>query len=111
MLAKPNEIEGTYKGFVSHELDVAYLLQNFGSAFSATSQELGNKMAGAWIDFAYGTELNGGKGGVLVIGPEEKFEFVKEEEYDEKYRGGRVKLLQEIGWEKCFRLGELIQGV
>lgn len=96
---------------MSHELDVAYLLQNFGSAFSAASQELGKKMAGAWVDFAYGEMLNDGKSEVLIIGPEEKFELVKEVEYDEKYRGGRVKLLQEIGWEKCFKLGELLQGV
>lgn len=96
---------------MSHELDVAYLLHNFGSAFSADSQELGKKMAGAWIDFAYGTEINDGKGGVLVIGPGEEFGFVDEKEYDEKYRGGRGQLLHEIGWEKCFRLGELLQGV
>ncbi|KAE9365042.1 alpha/beta-hydrolase [Stipitochalara longipes BDJ] len=106
-----NEIDGTYKGFVSHELDVAYLLQNFGSAFSAGSQELGKKMAGAWIGFAYGEKINDGKSEILVIGPAGKFEFVKEEEYDDKYRGGRGKFLQGIGWEKCFKLGELLQGV
>ncbi|PMD31812.1 para-nitrobenzyl esterase [Hyaloscypha variabilis F] len=108
---QPNEIAGTYKGFVSHELDVAYLLQNFGSAFSTASQKLGKKMASAWIDFAYGDKINDGKGDVLIVGPGEKFEFVKEEGYDAEYRGGRVKLLQEIGWEKCFKLGELLQGV
>jgi hypothetical protein len=96
---------------ISHELDVAYLLQNFGSAFSAQSQDLGRKMAGAWVDFAYGDEINNGKGGVLVIGPGENFEFVSEEEYDKKYRGGRGKLLYEIGWEKCFKFGEMLQGV
>jgi hypothetical protein len=68
-------------------------------------------MASAWIDFAYGDKINDGKGDVLIIGPGEKFEFVKEEGYDAEYRGGRVKLLQEIGWEKCFKLGELLQGV
>jgi hypothetical protein len=90
---------------------VAYLLQNFGPAFSVQSRELGRKMAGAWVDFAYGREINSGKGGVLVIGPGENFEFVGEKEYDEKYRGGRGKLLHEIGWEKCFKFGELLQGV
>lgn len=106
---KPNEIEGNYKGFVSHELDVAYLLQNFSSSFSLQNQELGKKMAETWIDFAYAAELNGGKGGVLVIGPDAKFGFVSEDEYDQKYCSGRGKLMQEIGWEKCFKLGELLQ--
>ena len=68
-------------------------------------------MAGVWVDFAYGDEINNGKGGVLVIGPGENFEFVSEEEYDKKYRGGRGKLLYEIGWEKCFKFGEMLQGV
>jgi hypothetical protein len=107
---KPNEIEGNYKGFVSHELDVVYLLQNFSSSFSLQNQELGKKMAETWIDFAYTAKANGGKERALVIGPDAKFGFVSEEEYDEKYRGGRGKLLQEIGWEKCFKLGELLQG-
>jgi len=66
-------------------------------------------MAETWIDFAYAAELNGGKGGVLVIGPDAKFGFVSEDEYDQKYCSGRGKLMQEIGWEKCFKLGELLQ--
>ena len=33
-----------------------------------------------------------------------------DEENDHKYHGGRGKLLQEIGWENCFKLGELLQG-
>lgn len=96
---------------MSHELDIAYLLQNFGSAFSAQSRELGKKMAEAWISFAYGKQNNEQSESVLVIGPEQKFEFVKKDEYDQKYRGGREKLLHEIGWEKCFKLGELLQGI
>jgi hypothetical protein len=107
---KANEVEGNYKGFVSHELDVAYLLQNFSSAFCAQSQELGKKMAEAWIGFAYREEFNEGKGDILVFGPNAKVGFVDGETYDQKYRGCRGKLLQEIGWDKCFRLGELLQG-
>jgi hypothetical protein len=110
-IVKPNEIEGTYKGFVSHELDVAYLLQNFGSAFSASSQELGKKMAAEWINFAYSKENHETEDRVLVIGPGDKFGFIPEETYIQEYRGGRGKLLYEIGWEKCFKLGELLQGV
>ena len=96
---------------MSHELDVAYLLQNFGSAFSASSQELGRKMAAEWIDFAYREETQESEVGVLVIGPGDVFKFVDEETYLQKYRGGRGKLLYEIGWEKCFKLGEMLQGV
>lgn len=68
-------------------------------------------MVEAWVDFAYCIEINGGRGDILVIGPGEAFGFIDEKEYDEKYRGGRAKLLYEIGWEKCFKLGELLQGV
>lgn len=108
---KANEVEGNYKGYVSHELDVAYLLQTMSSSFTPESQELGKMMASAWIRFAYGEELNDGNVGVLVIGPGKNFGFVGEEEYDEKYRRGRGKLLLELGWKKCMKLGEMLQGV
>jgi hypothetical protein len=108
--SKPNEVEGNYKNFVSHELDVAYLLQNFPTSFSAQARGLGKKMAEAWIDFGYGAKIYDRKGSILIIGPNAKFEFVDEGAYDGKYREGRGKLLQEIGWEKCFKLGELLQG-
>lgn len=68
-------------------------------------------MAAAWIKFAHGEELNDGNAGVLVIGPGKNFGFLSEEEYDEKYRDGRGELLFGIGWEKCCKLGEMLQGV
>lgn len=71
-------------------------------------------MATAWIKFTYGKKLGseGGKG-VMVIGPDDKISFESPGDYDEKYRKGRGKLLDEIGseGEKCFKLGEMLQGV
>ncbi len=69
-------------------------------------------MAEAWIRFTYG-EGWGSKDGkdVMVIGPREEITFASEEEYDVRYRNGRGKVLEEIGWEKCYKLAELLQGV
>lgn len=68
-------------------------------------------MAGFWIGFANREGLSGSsEGELLVIGPKEEMRFVEEKEYDRIYRKGRGKLWEEIGWEKWFRLGELLQG-
>lgn len=47
----------------------------------------------------------------MVLGPDEEITFESLEDYDEKYRDGKGKLLLELGSEKCFRLGEMLQGV
>lgn len=66
-------------------------------------------MAAAWIKFTYGEGWVSED--VMVIGPDEKITFEGPVEYDEKYRNGRGKLLEAIGWEKCFKLAEMVQGV
>jgi hypothetical protein len=106
-----NPVEGKWKGYASHELDVAYLLGNYDEFLSAGDRKLGKEMAGFWIGFANGEGLSGSEDReLLVIGPGEEMRFVKEGEYDLIYRKGRAKLWEEIGWEKWFRLGELLQG-
>ncbi|CZR63049.1 uncharacterized protein PAC_12946 [Phialocephala subalpina] len=106
-----NPIEGPWKGYASHELDVAYLLGNIPEAFSQEHQRFGKEMAAAWIKFTYGGGWGSEDGKVMVIGPKEKITFEGTEEYDEKYRKGRGRLLEEIGWEKCFKFAEMLQGV
>jgi hypothetical protein len=87
------------------------LLGNYDEFLSAGNRKLGKKMAWFWIGFANGEGLSGSEEGeLLVIGPREEIRFVGEEEYDAVYRKGRGKLWEEIGWEKWFRLGELLQG-
>lgn len=96
----------------SHELDVTYLLQNIQEPFSEEHKRFGKEMTTAWIKFTYGEGWGKGDGNeVMVIGPDEKITFEGTDEYDEKYRKGAGKLLEEIGWEKCFKLAEMVQGV
>jgi hypothetical protein len=69
-------------------------------------------MAEKWIDFAHSHAWRGGESGhaVLVVGPEDRSSFATEVEYDHKYRNGTGQLMYELGWERCFRLGEMLQG-
>ncbi|KAF8860196.1 alpha/beta-hydrolase [Acephala macrosclerotiorum] len=107
-----NPIEGPWKGYASHEIDVAYLLGSISEVFPPEHQRFGKEMAAVWIKFTYGGGWRTGNGKeVMVIGPDEKITFEGSDEYDEKYRKGRGKLLEEIGWEKCFKLAEMVQGV
>ncbi|KAH7390379.1 Alpha/Beta hydrolase protein [Cadophora sp. MPI-SDFR-AT-0126] len=109
---QPNPIQGTFKGLASHELDVAYLLQNF-SGLDGEHEKLGREMATEWIHFTHGHgwDRANGQNEVLVIGPNEKLSWCSEREYDEKFREGRGRLLLQLGWEKVGKLGEMLQGV
>ncbi|KAH6705400.1 Alpha/Beta hydrolase protein [Leptodontidium sp. MPI-SDFR-AT-0119] len=108
-----NPVDGMYKDLASHELDVAYLLQNFPGHLDAQHKRLGKEMAAVWINFTYGhgwDKENGDKE-VLVVGPDERLSWWSERGYDEKFREGRGRMLLEMGWEKCCKLGEMLQGV
>jgi hypothetical protein len=105
-----NPIPGAFKDYASHELDVTYLLQNLPHEFPDHHNSFGKEMAKAWIKFTCGE----GWDNVMVLGPDEKVTFWSADEYDERFRNGRGKLLEEIGGkrgEKCFRLGEMLQGI
>lgn len=70
-------------------------------------------MAEIWINFAYGDGW-GSKlhhDDILVIGPDEKMFFTTPEGYDQTFRQRRERALHKMGWEKCLRLGELLQGL
>lgn len=106
-------MDGVFKGLASHELDVAYLLQNFPGQLNGQHERLGKEMAGVWIDFTHGQgwDKDHGEKEVLVIGPDENLSWCSEREYDENFRDGRGSMLLEMGWEKCCMLGEMLQGV
>ncbi|KAH7311862.1 Alpha/Beta hydrolase protein [Rhexocercosporidium sp. MPI-PUGE-AT-0058] len=108
-----NPVGGIFKGLASHELDVAYLLQNFPENLDAQHGRLGKDMAAVWINFTHGRgwDKENGEKEVLVVGPEEKLRWCSEKLYDEKFRHRRGKMLLEMGWEKCCKLGEMLQGV
>ena len=65
------------------------------------------------IHFSHGKSWDKGSGTkeVLVIGPNEKLSWCSGRQYDEMFRAGRGKMLLELGWEKCVKLGEMLQGV
>lgn len=69
-------------------------------------------MARVWITFAYGLGWPRGEAGekVLVIGGGDVITSVDDEHYDLKFRKGRGRLLLDIGWKRCFKLGEMLQG-
>lgn len=98
-----------FTGLASHELDVAFLFQNFTKHFDDKSNQVARQMARQWIDFANG-EGWCEAGSVVVVG-HEGIEVVDEHEYDRRFRGGRGKVLGKIGTEKLWRLAEAWQGV
>jgi carboxylesterase type B len=105
----PNPIEGPCKGLASHELDVAYLLQNYDEHFDEKSRKIAREMQDQFIRFV------NGEGWVeeskLVVFGGEGMVVVEEEKYDSVYRGGRGAVLEEIGVPKLWCLADMWQGV
>ncbi|CAO2656928.1 Nn.00g057310.m01.CDS01 [Neocucurbitaria sp. VM-36] len=105
----PNPVAGQFKGLASHELDVAYLLQNFNDQFDERDQKIAQEMADQFIGFANG-EGWAPEGEVVVFGQDGMLK-IDEERYDQVYRDGRGKILEEIGAERLRHLAETWQGV
>ncbi|KAF2281338.1 alpha/beta-hydrolase [Westerdykella ornata] len=122
----PNPFPGPNQGLASHELDVAFLLQNYARAsvgWGAAQQKVADAMGEVFIRFvhgegwgAVGSSEEGAAAAAagedeVVVFTAEGVEKVSEREYDEKWRGGRGKVLLEVGPEKLWRLVEEWQGV
>lgn len=105
----PNPFEGAFRRLASHELDVAFLLQNFNELLDCKNLEVAQGMADQFINFvngqAWASEVK-----VVVFGSEGVVE-VDEEEYDGLYRDGRGNTLGSIDGEKLWRVAEMWQGV
>jgi hypothetical protein len=95
----------------SHEFDIAILLQNFRHYMPPACVDLGIKMTEIWLDYAYnlGWPSDADKKTILKIG-QNKITLVAETEYDRVFHRGRGQLMQDIGWKRCFRMGEMLQG-
>jgi carboxylesterase type B len=104
-----NPFEGDYKGISSHELDVAFLLQNFNDQLDERNRMIAQAMADHFIGFAHG-EAWAGEGMVVVFGSEGVVEL-DEKEYDREYRSGRGEMLGSIDAEKLWRVADMWQGV
>ncbi|KAF2850786.1 para-nitrobenzyl esterase [Plenodomus tracheiphilus IPT5] len=104
-----NPFEGPFKGLASHELDVAYLLQNFNDQFDDKNRRLAENVADHFIKFANGEGwVNEDK--VVVFG-RDGVSKINEEDYDRVYRSGRGAILERIGRQNLWYLAEMWQGV
>jgi carboxylesterase type B len=104
-----NPFEGDYKGIASHELDVAFLLQNFNDQLDERNRKIAQAMADHFIGFVYG-EAWAREGKIVVFGRDGVVE-IDEEEYDRVYRNGRGEVLGSIDAEKVWKVADMWQGV
>ncbi|KAJ8117405.1 hypothetical protein OPT61_g1391 [Boeremia exigua] len=104
-----NPFEGAFHGFASHVLDLGYLLRNFDPWLDEAGLNFGKRMLAIWVGFAYGE--NESQSDTLALGPNHEIAYSSSEEYDQRHRHGRARLLLAIGLDKCVVLGERLQGV
>ncbi|KAF2454143.1 Alpha/Beta hydrolase protein [Lineolata rhizophorae] len=103
---QPNPFPGFCTGIPSHELDVAYVLQNYAPLMPPEHKELANNITDMWIAQAYGDHWSDDKGGaVFVVKPDCTSAMMGEDEYDEVMREERGKMMMELEWEKIIKLG------
>ncbi|RDL41766.1 uncharacterized protein BP5553_01745 [Venustampulla echinocandica] len=105
-----NPFPGKYTGTASHELDVAYLLQNFNGVFSTMDADFAKAVADIWIRFINGLGWPSGNSKVdtLVLGPEGSLEVELVENYDKNHYGVAGWPFKGVQWEACLRLREAI---
>jgi hypothetical protein len=69
-------------------------------------------MAAVWIEFAnrLGWPSDENEEKILIIGSRDEIVLASETDYDRLFRRGRGQIMQAIGWKRCFRMGEILQG-
>ncbi|KAI4673219.1 uncharacterized protein J4E88_008831 [Alternaria novae-zelandiae] len=105
----PNPIDGPFKGLAAHELDVAYLLQNFDPYFSDGDRRIAGAIQDQFIRYIHGEGWV--EDGKMLVFDKDGSTVVDDERYDEMYRKRRGSLLEKIGMEKLWRVAEMWQGV
>jgi carboxylesterase type B len=105
----PNPIDGPFKGLAAHELDVAYLLQNFDAYFSNNDRRIARAMQDQFIKYIHGEGWV--ENGMMLVFDKNGMSEVDDNKYDEKYRSGRGSLLEKIGMQKLWRVADMWQGV
>jgi carboxylesterase type B len=104
-----NPIDGPFKGCSSHELDVAYLLNNFEEHLDEHNRSIARAIQDHFIRFING-EGWAEHGKVVVFDSNRVTEF-DEVHYDVTYRRGRGAILESIGMSKLWRVAEMWQSV
>ena len=105
----PNPIDGPHKGLAAHELDVAYLLQNFDPHFSDKDRKIARAMQDQFIKYVHGEGWV--EDGKMVVFDKDGSVEVDDDRYDEMYRSGRGALLESIGMQKLWRVADMWQSV
>lgn len=105
----PNPFDGNFNNIASHELDVAFLLQQFNDQLSEQNQRVAQGMADHFLKYTHG-EPWAGQGKLVVFASEGVLE-VDEEEYDRKYRDGRGAVLDGIDGDRLWKVADMWQGV
>jgi carboxylesterase type B len=105
----PNPFEGGFKDIVSHELDVAFVLQNLNDKLDQQHRQVARDMADHFIRYIHGKPW-AAPGKIIVFANEGVLE-VNEQEYDKKYRDGRGAVLDTIDGDKLWKVAEMWQGV
>jgi carboxylesterase type B len=104
-----NPFEGGFKGVVSHELDVAFLLQHLNDQLDEQHRNIAKAMADHFIKYVHGEPWTA-QGKIVVFASEGVLE-VDEEEYDQKHRQGRGAVLDSIDGDELWKVAEMWQGV
>ena len=105
----PNPIDGPFKGLAAHELDVAYLFQNFDPYFSDGDRRIARAMQDQFIRYIHGEGWV--EDGNMLVFDKDGTTVIDDERYDEMYRKRRGSLLEKIEMERLWRVAEMWQGV
>lgn len=108
-----NPFPGPFHDLASHELDVAYLLQNWAQLLAnEVDRAAVQGLAGAVVRFVCGEGWCDWHGeDQVTVFTSEGLKGMGTEEYDRKWRGGRGGVLREIEAEALWRVAEKWQGV
>ncbi|KAH8733103.1 Carboxylesterase [Phaeosphaeriaceae sp. PMI808] len=104
-----NPFDGDLKGLASHELDVAFLLQNFNDQLDACGRRIARDMADYFIRFMDGERW--AARGQLVVFDQQGILHVGEEKYDQLYRQGCGEVLGGIAGNRLWMVADEWQGV
>ncbi|KNG46545.1 para-nitrobenzyl esterase [Stemphylium lycopersici] len=105
----PNPVDGPYKGLASHELDVAYLLNNYDDHFDEHNRGIARAMQDQFIKYAHGDGWV--EDGKVLVFDSNGVVIVDQERYDATYRSGRGNVLEKIGMQKLWNVAEMWQNV
>lgn len=100
----PNPFEGMNHDIASHELDVIYMLQNCHEQLDERNQKIALNMADQMIQYINGEGWV--EDGQIIVYGYDGIITVPEDEYDQKYRGGRGAVLRSIDAHKLWQVAD-----